>query len=120
AKSVIQQKESETAEARNEMRIIIKDNNIARQAMQENHEAEIKIYKEELDKRSEDYSALSAELEAARSSNEALQEKLRQQGIEKEVANSEVKSLKSDVVNREQQIASLREQVTKVEQLLSK
>ena len=120
AKSVIQQKESETAEARNEMRIIIKDNNIARQAMQENHEAEIKIYKEELDKRSEDYSALSAELEAARSSNEALQEKLRQQGIEKEVANSEVKSLKSDVVNREQQIASLREQVKKVEQRLSK
>src|SRR5690606_41882009 len=56
----------------------------------------IKIYKEELDKRSEDYSALSAELEAARSSNEALQEKLRQQGIEKEVANSEVKSLKSE------------------------
>ena len=87
AKSVIQQKESETAEARNEMRIIIKDNNIARQAMQENHEAEIKIYKEELDKRSEDYSALSAELEAARSSSESLQEKIRQQVIEKEAAS---------------------------------
>ena len=120
AKSVIQQKESETAEARNEMRIIIKDNNIARQAMQENHEAEIKIYKEELDKRSEDYSALSAELEAARSSSESLQEKIRQQVIEKEAANGEVESLKSEVVNREQQIASLREQVKKVEQRLSK